>query len=357
MARRGTGLFRQKKRSGRAGFLTLFVLFSLALMLTLGLNHLSNRFPRLETRSLTVVDLPRSLEGFKILHLSDLNATWLGQGQENIKHALKDEGYDLLALSGDMVGREGDISPLLDLLALVPESVPKLMVAGDADPAPLLLSPKGSEEVKAGYIQRLEAAGLIFLEHPLALEIDGQRVWVCPQDSFLLDLASARFALGEQIKLLEAQQEAPLPQQEAQLHHARHQLENIEKSEAALLEMKEGELIISLSHQPPEPAQLKELSRLRREEGLLVPSLFLAGQFNNGQARLPILGPIFIPVQADGRGGFFPGDASFTGLSVTQGLPLHISPGLGVSTYYPLPIRLFNRPVLSLIRLTARMTQ
>ncbi len=52
-----------------------------------------------------------------------------------------------------------------------------------------------------------------------------------------------------------------------------------------------------------------------------------------------------------------PGDEGFTGLSIRQGYPVYISPGLGVSSYYPLPLRLFNRPVATLVQLTARMTR
>ena len=64
-----------------------------------------------------------------------------------------------------------------------------------------------------------------------------------------------------------------------------------------------------------------------------------------------------IPVQPDGKGGFFPGDEGFTGLSIVKGYAVYISPGLGVSSYYPLPLRLFNRPAATLVRLTAQMTR
>ena len=104
-------------------------------------------------------------------------------------------------------------------------------------------------------------------------------------------------------------------------------------------------------------AVFPDLAAQEGEGAPVKPGLFLCGQFNNGQIRLPGLGPVYIPRQADGSGGFFPGDEGFSGLSITQGIPVYVSPGLGVSGYYPVRLRLFNRPALTLIELTRAMTR
>jgi predicted MPP superfamily phosphohydrolase len=89
--------------------------------------------------------------------------------------------------------------------------------------------------------------------------------------------------------------------------------------------------------------------------GALLPQVYLSGQLNGGQARLPGLGPIYLPPQEGRTGGWLPGEEGISGLSVYKGQAVYISPGLGVSSYYPIPIRLFNRPTATLIQLTRRL--
>lgn len=354
--RRSTRLF-SPRRKKHYGCLTVLALLVAALVLVLSLNALSNRFVRLVDRSITILNLPRELEGFTILHLSDLNAARLGEKQENLREALGKEAYQAVALTGDMVGPSGNIQPLLDVKALFPAGVPVFFITGDADPNPLLAQPHGDGEVKAAYIRALEEGGLTYLESPVRMEYEGRAIWFAPGDAFMLDLDNAAFALREQLKALDTTVNPLDAITGAQRRHAAHRLDIIEKTMEAKALIKPDDIVISLTHQPPDSEQLTQLSLLAREEGQPSPSLFLAGQFNNGQVRLPGLGSLYIRKQPDGRGGFLPGDEGFTGLSITKGFPVYISPGLGVSTYYPLPLRLFNRPAATLIHLTARMTR
>ena len=354
--RRSSRLF-SPRRKRHAGCLTVIVVLFLSIVLTLSLNGLSNRFVHLDTRSVTVLNLPKAMEGFKILHLSDLNAASLGNAQENLKDLLTKEAYQAVAMTGDMVGRSGNVLPLLDVLALIPDGIPVFLIAGDSDPSSLLAQPHGDGEVKADYIRKAETQNTIYLEAPYKLETEGQTIWFCPGELFMIDLANAHFALTELIRMLQSSDNPYDSQTGSQLRHAQHRLERMEASIEAIAQMKPTDTIVALMHHPPSSEQLSELSLRSRESSLIVPSLFLAGQFNNGQMRLPSLGPVYIPRQADGSGGLFPQDEGFTGLSIIKGFPVHISPGLGVSSYYPIPIRLFNRPAATIISLTAQMTR
>ena len=353
---RAHSLFTPRRRRP-IGCLTVFLLFIAAVLMTLTLNGLSNRYVRLETRPVTILKLPRALEGFKILHISDLHAANLGPTQENLKSALGSEGYDAVALTGDMVGKSGNVTPLLDLLALVAQDIPVFLVAGDDDPAPLEMAPHSSSDVKAAYVRMAEAAGAIYLDAPYPHEADGETIWFCPGNMFFYDLPNARSSLKERIDALKALDNPYLPEAGAELRYQEYQLDKVEETMAALEEMTEEDIIIALSHVPPGTEALGELSILSREQGLIKPSLFLAGQFNKGQARVPGLGPLYIPRQADGSGGFLPGDEGFAGLSIVKGFPMHISPGLGVSGYYPIPLRLFNMPGITILELTSKMTR
>lgn len=355
--RRSARLFAPRRRRRPLGCLTVLFLLAATIALALSLNGLSNRYARLESRKVTVLNLPRELEGFAVLHLSDLNAASLGDKQENLMAALGRESYQAVALTGDMVGKSGDAGPLLDLLDSLPDTVPVFLIEGDADPSPLLSSPHGDGEVYAGYIQKAQAHGAIYLEIPYRMEIDGKVVWFCPGELFLIDLENAMFALSAQIKALEAAENPYAPDTGAQLRHAKHRQNALAAAQEAMAQMQTTDTIIALMHHPPDDEQLSELSARVREGGSPSPSLFLAGQFNNGQMRLPGLGPLYIPRQMNGAGGFLPGDDGFTGLVMIKGFPVHISPGLGASAYYPVPLRLFNRPAATLISLTSRMTR
>jgi predicted MPP superfamily phosphohydrolase len=54
--------------------------------------------------------------------------------------------------------------------------------------------------------------------------------------------------------------------------------------------------------------------------------------------------------------GWLPEDSHLVGLSTVQGVTQYISPGLGVSDAYAIPLRLFNTPTVTILTLTARMT-
>lgn len=354
--RSSSRLFKARRKRG-AGCLVLLALLAAAITLVLALNGFSNRFVHLEKRSVTVLNLPRKLEGFTILHLSDLHAASLGHKQGNLRTALGKEAYQAVALSGDMVGRSGKVGPLLDLIDQLNPGIPVFLVAGDSDPDALLSTPHGEGSVKADWVQQAEAKGAIFLETPYLLESDGQRIWFVPGELMMLDLKNAVFALKELVTTLSAADNPYEPATGAQLRHAQHRLDVMEQSLAAFTQVKDGDMMVALLHHPPDNQQLSELLVRSRAGEAPSPSLFLAGQFNNGQVRLPGLGPVYIPVQADGRGGYLPGDEGFTGLFLNKSFPVHISPGLGISGYYPLPLRLFNRPAATLIRLTAKMTR
>ena len=343
-----------RKRRRHWGCLTLFLIIRCpgghALLTP------STGMPRLDTSKVTVLNLPKALEGFSVLHISDLNGARLGAAQENLRQALRGETFQAVALTGDMVGG-GDTQPLMELLGILPKEVPVFLVPGLADPAPLLSVPHGSGEVKAPWVLQAEALGAIYLESPHPLEADGRIVWFCPGDLFAYDLPSARNSLAAQVAALKATGDPYAPQAGAMLRYAEHRLAVTESAIQGMQAMKPGDVIIALSHRPPGDQELSELMARVKEGSLPAPSLFLCGFFNNGQARIPGLGPLFIPPQGDGRGGFLPGDQGLSGLSVRKGFTLHVSPGLGVSPAYPLPLRLFNRPAITLLKITAQMTR
>ncbi len=153
------------------GCLTI-VSFLIAIGLFLGLNSLSNRFVKLANQPIALPDLPKKLEGFRILHLSDLNAATLGAGHEHLKKALALESYEAVCLTGDMVGKSGKTGPLMTLLDIIRGKAPVFLIAGAGDPYPLLSTPRGRRG--AGPLgPGGPGQGTIYLDRPQMLEVEG----------------------------------------------------------------------------------------------------------------------------------------------------------------------------------------
>lgn len=123
------------RHRGRRALLWLMGILLLLLIMIGTMNFVFNHQVTLARQSVTVQNLPEDLESWSILHISDLNGQEIGEGQSAIRKAIELRRYSCVVMTGDMVGKKGDVQPLLDLIALLPSDVPKMLVPGDNDPA------------------------------------------------------------------------------------------------------------------------------------------------------------------------------------------------------------------------------
>lgn len=331
----------------------LGLLFFLGLSLVLLLNFVNNHHVTLLKETVTVLGLQDELEGFSILHLSDLHAARFGEAQSRVRALLRYERYDAVCLTGDMVGVSGDTAPLMELLAVFPEEVPVFLVAGDNDP-PV------SGSVKPDYAAQAEAAGAIWLDSPRYIEKGGRRVWFVPASLYLRDLAAARFASEERRQQLLGGGIGASPEDELALRQTDYQLELLARAEGARKLMHGEDAYVLLSHFPLDAESMANLRQTWEEEPRQANfpgrvSLVLAGHWNNGQWRLPLIGALRVPSSSQGLSGWLPDDRSVSGLITIHGLNQYISPGLGASGAYPWqPFRLFNRPEMTVLKLSAK---
>ena len=350
------------RRKRHPGCLMNILLFFFALALVMGLNFVNNSHATLVHQPVTVAGMAQVYEGFPILHLSDLHAARFGEAQQRIRQLIRLENYRAVCLTGDMVGRSGDVQPLLDLLALFPDDVPVFLIAGDDDPEAIRGRHVGGGEVKADFIRRAEEAGAIYLDSPHNVVYQGRNIWFSPASLYTTDLRAAAFALQERRDELIASR-SDAPDDAAALRVVDYQLDVLARADEARKEMKPDDCYVLLSHVPLDGtavAGLHEGERLERK-AVNFPgtvSLILAGHWNNGQWRLPLIGPVYVPKGDIGLRGWLPDDREVSGLAMVYAVPEYISPGLGTSGAYPwwMPFRLFNRPQLTLIKLTARIT-
>lgn len=216
----------------------------------------------------TIQTLPRSFEGFTILHISDLHDKEF-RDDELIK-SISRERFDMVALTGDLVqGEAPSLTPALELIAAIRKmtNCPIFSVAGNHD-----WRLKRGEEFNG----RLREVGVrVLTNSSAAIERGKERLWLLGVDD-------------------------PVTQRD-KLEQA---MDGVDKEYPRLL----------LSHSPhpyPEAAR----------NGL---DLMLCGHTHGGQFRLPFIGACFVPAM-----GYFP--RFDYGSYKTGQTTLIISGGLGES--------------------------
>jgi predicted MPP superfamily phosphohydrolase len=141
----------------------------------------------------------------------------------------------------------------------------------------------------------------------------------------------------------------------ARMREIDYELSRLEEIRALKKEFQPEDIQIVLTHTPlTEEYVANMISWTGKEDyfSMRYAGLILAGHYNGGQWRIPFQGAIYVPEL-----GWFPKDEQIMGLSYLQGIPQHISPGLGSDPHYEKqPGRLFNPPVITKIVLTRKAT-
>ena len=358
-ARRNRLLFASRRKS-RPGCLMFVLLLAFLLGLGFGLNALNNGYPGLVQETVRLPGLDEDLEGFRILHISDLHAAEFGTAQERVKRLLGDQNYQAVCLTGDMVGLSGNTQPLLDLLDIFPDDVPVFLIAGDNDPPPLEMKAHGDSAVKADFVLAAEEHGAVYLDSPYQVTRGKRTIWFSPSILYTTDLEAAEFSLTQRKADLQASGEVYTPDGGAAARLVDYQLETLARSREAAALMRPEDMTILLGHFPLDDTAISQLHQGEREARKAVNfpgtvSLVLAGHWNNGQWRLPFGGPLRVPGSMLGLRGWLPGDDAISGLALVYAVYEYISPGLGASGAYPWqPFRLLNKPQMTILKLSSR---
>ena len=334
----------------------LFLLLVLVIVTVAVLNTISNSRVTLLKQSVTVPNLPGALENFRILHVSDLHGLFFGPHQEQVQAALASAQYDIVCVTGDITGKDGDVSAFLELIKLFGNKH-VYFIPGDEDPAALISTPHGNGSPLADYIRAAQSQGAVYLDAPVRIDRGKSALWLCPAWVYTLHYDGALSAYqARQTELLAAE---PSPERDAALAAVEYQLDQLDRIREAWRETLDGQVHIGLTHVPLQDGALqalREWTASDNEAHVHSVSLMLAGHTVAGQWRLPGIGAVRAP-GGEGGGEWFPEDQTVAGLSTTQGISQYISPGLGTSAAIHLPpIRLFNTPSVTVITLTSKLT-
>jgi len=289
----------------------------------------------LKTQRVLVPGLPETLEGFTILHISDLNAKRFGPRQKRIQDMLSTRRYSAVCLTGDMVGNSGDMYPFLELLSALDMTRPVFFISGDSDPSPTALQRVSGGTGLADWVQAAQTRGAVYLDAPAAVHRDGVSLWFSDASQLSLDLDTAELAYASSGRV-----------------GTDYYADVIARTKAARQQMREDDIHIVLSHNPVKRenmAVMQSIGDAQKGQFIRTVDLILSGGAVGGQWRLPLVGPVW----AD---GFFPKPHEVLGYRYIGSTVQYISGGLSTSGRAPLPaFRLFNTPEITLITLTAVM--
>jgi predicted MPP superfamily phosphohydrolase len=302
------------------------------------------------------MSLDKKLENFTVLHISDMHGSEMGLNADAWRTLLYGKGFSAVAMTGDMVGRGGDYTPLVSLIKTlrgIKADVPIYLIAGDDDPAPVLSSLHGNPEVLADWVRAAQDAGAVYLDRPVRQSVGKLTVWFSPEYLYSVDVAGMQQSLTRQKEDMEARGQQYEGEGGASYRALCYRLEAITQSAEAIKTMTRDDLQIGLTHVPLLTDYVREMVEWADEKAVFTfrkLSLVLAGHFCGGQWRLPATGPVYVPEL-----GWFPGDAGIVGMQRVTSISQYISGGLNASDFYPMPGRLFNTPSVTLLSFTARI--
>ena len=348
---------RKKTHPVRRVLLTAAAFLLIALGMILAFNYLLRNNVQLDTRRVTVADLPSDLESFSILHLSDLHGAEMGDGMSRLQRAIGEQAYSCVVMTGDMVGVKGDVQPLLDAIAVMPRGAPVLILPGDEDPPYLADTDQGNAGPYAAWAEAVTQAGAVLLDEPYLItrgKNDRSRLWLIPEDLYSLDLNQLEAVYRAQLDELNGYL-ALTPDQAARRRVAEYQVRRAGSAREKLKQIQPGDVQVVVSHTPLTEDFMTEVipwSSRSDVVSLRQASLILAGHYCGGQWRIPGRGAVYVP-----DFGWWPEEERINGWSYVYGIPQHISSGLGPADFYPWweSFRFLNPPDVTRVVLTSRM--
>ncbi len=349
MARnQGLVFTKQTKKRKWPVFLWLFLFIIFILIAMVLVNVVMNKQVAVEKVSIPILGLPKDLEGFTILHLSDLHGAMLGDNQEDFLSAIEKTTFSAVCITGDVVDKNESakaINLMIQAIKTVNNQAPIYFVTGDEDPSPITAQENGS--IYAPYFENLLNQGVVYTDVPIMQEVNKTRLWFAPKSQYAMDPEILEASYQSQKNTYQSTD--ALGQQQV----INYYINQIDRLKEARKTIKPEDYQIVLSHYP---LRQNEFSTwLTTVEGSATPLngviLSLSGHYNGGQWRLPFLAlPIYSPDK-----GFFPPKEEIMGLSQVGSIAQYISPGIGSSSFYPFPGRFFNPPTLSFITLTGKI--
>lgn len=291
-----------------------------------------------------IESLPKDLDGYTILQISDLHEKRFGNNQSGLINKINSVSYDTLVITGDMLVHESskNYRPFYDMLDGISNKDTILFVPGNTDP-PIYYLDKQGNYIKTDFYEGMENRGVKTLE---TLYSDNKGESSLHFVDFELSFQTQSYIELTKEKLVSKHSELSEVKVEKEIQSYRYvaSLENIESSD----------VIIALTHYPVVDLRIDSIIA-DSQKSILNYDLIMAGHYHGGQIRLPLIGAIFVPEAWDEKKGFFPPKDRVKGLWEYRGIKQYVSAGLGSSNARPyLNFRFFNTPEINVLTLKAK---
>ena len=246
---------------------------------------------QLNTYAVYSSSIPKSFDGYRIAHISDLHNTEIGKNNETLLEMIAEADPDIIAITGDMIdSRNTNVEVALQFAEKAVEIAPCYYVCGNHESRV-----SEYEDLKIGLIER----GVAVLENTVAeIERGDEKI-------MLIGVVDPTFDLSANAETV------------------------MEKNLNEYADI--GDFKLLLSHRP-------ELFDVYVKNNM---NLVLSGHAHGGQFRLPFIGGMYAPAQ-----GLFP--EYYEGSYKSENTEMIVSRGIGNSI---IPIRFNNRPEVILIEL------
>lgn len=339
----------------------------IAVLIFLIVLAVNDRSVNTEYESIIITGLPDDFEGYKILHLSDLQGKNFGQDQSSLSRIIGNLSYDAVVITGDMVGENGDASAFYALLDVLNSRKPVYFIAGDSDPAPLRSEARDnssetltlSQMVLADWVLGAQERGAILLNTPMKITKGSGNIWLLPDTFLNLDIAHAAELLKEEMEQEKESMLLGITESRDDLPFTSYRYQMMSKAEQLLQTYSSQDIIIMLAHEVPTDSQIYVSQDSLTQEELKAffpaPDLLLSGHFCGGEWRIPGLGAFHISSRMSARYGWFPKQSYVEGLRSVGGTMVYTSPGLSVTDDTLFSFRLMNPPKVTLITLTGEL--
>ena len=285
-AQPGDEFFEPRPRAPLGRRVLVFLL--LLLLAALAANLAINQFVQVARVTVPIRKMDSALEGYTLLHISDLKGASYGANQSRIRFALQKEDFDAVVLTGDMVSSRGNAQPLYTLIEMLHElkpGVPIYMIPGDKDPLPASMSYAASGSPFAPWVLGARRRGAQLLSAPVRIERDGHALWLTTSALLSLDMDTMQEQFERQYL------DALSGDDENAIELTAYNLQWLTETRDARAQMTDEDVYIALTHVPPADEEL-EGAYAGSLRGRL--HLVLCGHYQGGLVRLPFVGALFI---------------------------------------------------------------
>lgn len=269
------------------------IIYGLIILAIVGFAYIENNWISVSNISYNSSKIPKSFQGYKIVHLSDLHNKNFGKDQKKLVEVIKRANPDLIVFTGDIVdSRNYNEKPSLELMKSIIEIAPVYYVTGNHE-----LRTKKADELK----QKLEKIGVKVLEDA------GEKITKGTSSIYIYGIDDPSI-------------------------HDDYLINSTVDNELMILKNNNKEFNMLLAHRPEHIAAYSKYKF----------DMVFSGHAHGGQIRIPFVGGIWAPGQ-----GFFPKYTA--GAYKYDSTVMVVSRGLGNSLA---PLRIFNRPEVVVVTLT-----